>query len=145
MKTADMIEAAKLAGVLVGGYLAWRAIAAAVEELKKKGPGGVAAAAVSAVGDAAAGAVKGVSSLVGIPDTDAQKCAAAKAAGDTWSASFYCPAGDWLTYVVSPSASAQKRVATKDDADAWASAKESAYGQQSFLDTINSDPYNLIP
>lgn len=42
------------------------------------------------------GTVKGVGGVLGIPDTDATKCAAAKAAGNTWEASFYCPAGEFL-------------------------------------------------
>lgn len=43
------------------------------------------------------GAVEGVGQLVGIPKTDAQRCAELKAAGDWWNASFYCPAGDFLS------------------------------------------------
>lgn len=42
------------------------------------------------------GAVAGIGEAVGIPDTDAAKCAAAQAAGDSWDASFYCPIGTWF-------------------------------------------------
>jgi len=58
---------------------------------------------VNAADGLVSGTVKGVGSLVGVPDTDEQKCAAAMAAGRTWDASFYCPAGTWLKYIVTPS------------------------------------------
>jgi hypothetical protein len=45
------------------------------------------------------GAVMGVGDVLGVPRTDAQKCAAAKAAGDTWEAGLMCPAGDFLAYL----------------------------------------------
>lgn len=56
----------------------------------------VAAGAASAAVDVAAGAVEGVGQAVGIPVTNPDKCAAAKAAGDTLEASFQCPASDFL-------------------------------------------------
>ena len=66
----------------------------------KRGLGGVAqdvtAGAVKVAGGAAVGVVKGSASVVGIPDTDAAKCRAAIAAGDYWSASFYCSAGEFV-------------------------------------------------
>lgn len=56
----------------------------------------VASGAASAVADVAAGTVEGIGQAVGIPVTNAEQCAAAKAAGDAWEASKQCPAGDFL-------------------------------------------------
>lgn len=55
-----------------------------------------AAAVVGAVGNAAVGTVKGLGSLVGIPDTNMTQCQRDLAAGDYWNASFSCPAGTFL-------------------------------------------------
>lgn len=71
-----------------------RGVAEIIAEVAARG-------AVSAAQGAAVGAVKGAGSLVGIPDTDATRCAAAKAAGDTWGASKYCPASDFLSWSAS--------------------------------------------
>jgi hypothetical protein len=57
---------------------------------------GVVSGAASVVRDVATGAVIGVADAVGIPETDANKCEAAIAAGNYWDASFYCPAGKFL-------------------------------------------------
>lgn len=66
----------------------------------RRGLGGVAEDAASGVvkaaGGAATGVVKGVGAVVGIPNTDAQKCQAAIAAGQLWEASFLCPAGEFI-------------------------------------------------
>lgn len=59
---------------------------------------GAGKAVVDAVGGAATGAVYGASDFVGLENPDATKCAKAKAAGDSWGASFSCPAGDFLKY-----------------------------------------------
>ena len=59
--------------------------------------GKAAAAAVGAVGDAAVGTVKGIGSLVGVPDTNMTQCQKDLAAGNWWDASFSCPAGDYLS------------------------------------------------
>lgn len=65
-----------------------------------KGVGGVAQTvtqgAVNAATGAAAGVVVGVGQAVGIPQTSQTKCQKALAAGDTWTASFECPAGQFL-------------------------------------------------
>ena len=58
--------------------------------------GKAAAAAVGAVGDAAVGTVKGIGSLVGIPDTNQSQCQRDVAAGKWWDASFSCPAGTFI-------------------------------------------------
>lgn len=65
--------------------------------LKKKGVAGVAADVVDAVGDASAGVVLGVGDLWGVPRTDAGACTKARAEGRWLDASFYCPAGEFIT------------------------------------------------
>lgn len=88
--------------------------------LKKKADGltvkqvavSVGEAAVDAADGIFSGAVKGVGSLVGIPDTSQSQCARDKAAGNTWDASFSCSAGDFLSYAwgsVTGSSSTQAR------------------------------------
>jgi hypothetical protein len=52
----------------------------------------VAAGAVGVASDAAGGLVMGLGSAFGLPATDADKCAAAKASGSLWDQSLYCPA-----------------------------------------------------
>lgn len=69
--------------------------------LAKKRPGESLAGATgravaSAVGDAGVGAVKGVGAVFGIPDTNESKCDADLAAGNTWAASFSCPASRFI-------------------------------------------------
>jgi len=61
-----------------------------------------------AAGSAAAGAVKGAGEAVGIPDTDAQKCAAAKRACSAWEAAKFCPAPDFLSWLRNRQCSASR-------------------------------------
>lgn len=61
------------AGLLAVAYLVWR------------GPGKVAGDAVEAIGSA-----------FGIPETNTERCAQAKASGSLWDQSFYCTAPDFL-------------------------------------------------
>jgi len=58
----------------------------------------IAQAAVGSVAEAATGVVYGVSDVVGLENPDQTECAKAKAAGDTWQASFSCDATDFLKY-----------------------------------------------
>jgi hypothetical protein len=67
--------------------------------VKTKGTQEAAASVAKAAADAAAGAVLGIGDAVGLPRTDADKCAEAKASGSLWEASFVCPAGDYLGHV----------------------------------------------
>lgn len=94
MGTADQMKI----GVVVLGLLA------IVYLLKKKGaPGDLGAAVGGAAVEAAGGVVAGGALTIGdwlnLPRTEMSACEAAKAAGDTWEASFVCPAGDFLSYV----------------------------------------------
>jgi hypothetical protein len=81
-------------GAIALAALAWYA--------KKKitdagGIGNAAAAVVTATIDNGAQAVAyGVGDAIGIPRTNAEKCAAAQAAGDLWTASFQCKAASFL-------------------------------------------------
>ncbi|MRR51281.1 MAG: hypothetical protein EG825_10260 [Rhodocyclaceae bacterium] len=85
--------------LLIGGGL----IAAAVALWIASNPSGagraVGAAAVDAVNGVVTGTVESVGELVGVPVTSPDKCAAAKAAGDTWEASFACPASEFLSWL----------------------------------------------
>ena len=56
-------------------------------------------AAVDLVNGVLSGAVVGVSQAVGIPPTNRSQCEIDKANGDTWKASFSCPAGEFLRYL----------------------------------------------
>lgn len=53
----------------------------------------------AAASDMAGGVLIGAGETVGVPATDGAGCAAAKAAGDTWAASFACPAGEFLGWL----------------------------------------------
>jgi hypothetical protein len=81
-------------GLAVAGVVAYFLI--------KKG----ASVAANAVGDAGVGAVKGIGSILGVPDTNMTQCQKDMAAGRTWDASFSCDASTFLSYLVGGSSSA---------------------------------------
>ena len=108
---------------LPGGWITWAAGGAAVVALGyllvRKAAGdargaatiigeGIGNAAAGVAGGVVTGAVKGAGAVVGVPDTDAGRCEAAKAAGDTWKASLYCPAWDFLSWSANRVAGAGK-------------------------------------
>lgn len=69
--------------------------------LKKNfGVADAAAGAVGVIGDAVGGVVVGVGDIIGIPRTNETECEKAMREGRTWDASFACPAGTWLKYLV---------------------------------------------
>lgn len=84
-----VLIAAGLAAVVLGLYV-WR----------RGGIGNAAAGAGSAAVDAAdgfvSGVVTGLGERVGIPRTSETECDRALRAGDTWRASFACPAGTFI-------------------------------------------------
>lgn len=80
-----LIGGAVLAVVLYVAARGWRGAAASAAN-----------AAVNVAGGVVEGTVTGVGQMIGIPATDAEKCEAAIARGDTWEASFYCPAGTFI-------------------------------------------------
>lgn len=69
--------------------------------IAKKGVAGAVAGAVGAAGDAAVGTVYGIGDFLGIPRTDAERCATAKATGDLWAQSLYCPVTTFVDSAVS--------------------------------------------
>lgn len=83
-----------VAGAAVAGALAWVAY---------KGASGAGAAiggaAVDMVDGVVSGAVIGAGSMIGIPPTNKTQCEIDRAKGDTWAASFSCPAKDFLNYL----------------------------------------------
>ena len=89
-----LIGAGALAIVAVGLFIA------------KKGVAGATAAVVGAAADVASGAVVGIGQAVGIPATNETECERAMRTGDTWGASFACPAGTFLRYVTGSSSPA---------------------------------------
>lgn len=82
-----------VAAAVVGGALLYVRINGAQKTGQSIGAG-----AVNLVDGAVTGVVTGIGERVGIPQTNTDKCAAAKAAGDSWGASFACPASDFLSY-----------------------------------------------
>jgi hypothetical protein len=69
----------------------------------KKNAQNLAAAAVAGAADMAgntvAGVAQGLGSLAGVPSTSVSKCQQDMDSGDTWNASFDCPAGTFLGYL----------------------------------------------
>lgn len=81
----------------VGAALAYAAVK------KAGGLSGIGQSAGGAVVDVATGAVEGVvygvGDWAGVPRTNLTECERAKLNGDTWAASFACPAADFIKYV----------------------------------------------
>lgn len=86
------------AGVAVLGYWLARRAAGDTRPMATVIGEGLGTAAANVVSGAATGVVTGAGAAVGIPATDASRCEAAKAAGDTWEASKYCPAPEFLRW-----------------------------------------------
>lgn len=83
-----LIAAAAVAAALVYKFKDMRSIGASV--------GG---AAFDVVDGVVEGSVVSIGQTVGIPPTDANRCASAMAQGKTWQASFDCPAKDFISYL----------------------------------------------
>lgn len=85
-----------IAGAAVLGALVW----AMTRQGGARGVAGAVAGAVIGAADGVVGeTVNTIGEAVGIPRTNMTQCERDKAAGDTWAASFSCPAGDFLRYV----------------------------------------------
>lgn len=94
MKKLKITNTYLIAGAAVGVALLW-AMSKGV-----KGTGqAIGGAAVDLVDGAVSGAVIGAGEAVGIPATNQTQCQLDQAAGDTWAASFSCPAKDFLQYL----------------------------------------------
>ncbi|MGE0350382.1 hypothetical protein [Hydrogenophaga sp.] len=85
-----------IAGAAVLGALVWAATRAGGAAGLGSAIGG---AAVDLVDGAVSGVVVGVGEVVGIPATNKTQCEIDRAKGDTWAASFSCPAKDFLRYL----------------------------------------------
>ena len=83
------------AGALVIGAVIW---------VKAKGVAGVGNSIGTAAADLTNGIITGgvttIGQVVGIPKTNQTQCQIDKANGDTWAASFSCPALDFLKYAL---------------------------------------------
>jgi hypothetical protein len=85
-----------LAGVAAAAFIVWQVSRKGGAASLGQQAGG---ALVDAADGVASGVVFGIGDRVGVPRTDAQACAAAKARGDLWEASKLCPAGDFLSAI----------------------------------------------
>ncbi len=79
-------------------YLIVAGLAVGAAVIYSTGVRKIAQAAVGVVKDTAVGVVYGVSDVVGLQNPDLTQCEAAKLAGNTWEASFACPANDFVKY-----------------------------------------------
>lgn len=102
-----------------------------------------AAGAVRAVEGAAVGTVKGIGSMVGIPDTNQAACRADLAAGRWWDASFSCPAGTFINTAVG-SAFGSTSIIDSESADARAIDAAKARAEFALTDPrrVDLDPFN---
>jgi hypothetical protein len=85
-----------IAGAAVAGALWWASRKGNAEAVGTA----VGGAAVDMVNGVVSGTVNTIGEGVGIPRTNLTECEKAKAEGRTWDASFACPAGDFLIYIV---------------------------------------------
>ncbi len=85
-----------LAGAAVLGALVWAMTRQGGAANLGASIGG---AAVDFIDGAASGVVVGIGEVVGIPATDKTQCQIDREAGNTWAASFSCPAKDFLNYL----------------------------------------------
>lgn len=84
-------------------WYAWRQFGSAISEAAGsvgQAIGNAASTAAGAVDTGIAAPVLLIGDAIGVPRTNASRCEQAKRAGDTWTAAQYCPAGDWLTWIV---------------------------------------------
>lgn len=93
--------------LVVGGVLVGVGVLAYILVKKQPGQSFASAAgsgAVTAVTDATAGVVTGLGQLVGIPLTSQSQCDKDLAVGDSWAASFSCPASRFVGSVFNSTA-----------------------------------------
>lgn len=75
-------------------------VVAAVYLAKKTTASGVGQAVGQGAVDVVTGTITGIGDGVGVPRTNADKCSLAIAEGRSWDASFYCPAGTFIKYML---------------------------------------------
>lgn len=81
-----------------GGAVALAALYVFTRGVKETGQA-IGGAAVDMADGVIGGAVEGIGAMVNIPPTNKTQCEIDKAKGDTWAASFSCPAPDFLRYL----------------------------------------------
>lgn len=86
-----LAESALLPYVIAAGL-----IGAALLYVSARGAGKTGQQLGGAAVDLVGGVLTGAAEKAGVPQADADRCAAAQAAGDTWAASFACPAGEFI-------------------------------------------------
>jgi hypothetical protein len=96
----SVFDKSHLVGVVAGAAVMAVLVLYFKKKLNAEAMGaGVGAGVAGAASDFAGGVIQGgANAIFGVPYTDAQKCRQAKADGDTWNASFYCSAGDFLSF-----------------------------------------------
>lgn len=92
MKRALLYGAAAITGIGVVVFMARKVQLPTIGGIA----GNLARGAVDAANGAFVGGVKGLGSVVGIPDTNMTQCQRDLAAGRSWEASFSCPAADYI-------------------------------------------------
>lgn len=84
--------------------IAGGAVVLALLWVNSKGAAGtgkaIGSAAVALADGAITGTVTAIGGLVGVPLTSQKQCQKDRAAGDTWAASFSCPAIDFIKYAL---------------------------------------------
>jgi len=83
-----------VAGAAVGVALLWAMSRGATQTGQAVG-----GAAVDMVNGVLGGVAMGAGQIVGIPPTNRTQCQIDQANGNTWRASFSCPAGEFLSYL----------------------------------------------
>lgn len=96
------IGARQLVMVAAGLALGWAAITVTKKWTDVTGAlGGAVSGAVDMADKVVSSPVLAIGDAVGLPRTNETECQKAIREGRTWDASFACPAGDFLSYLVS--------------------------------------------
>lgn len=99
MENRTTITLAAIAVVGIGAVFLAKKLAYVVENAKAIGYS-AGEVAFNVADGAVAGVVTTAGSIIGIPKTNLTQCQMDMAAGRTWDASFSCPAGTFLTYIM---------------------------------------------
>ncbi|MBN3734638.1 hypothetical protein [Burkholderia sp. Tr-20390] len=99
----------------------------------------VGAAAADAAGSVVSGTALGIGDVIGLPRTDKAKCQDALAMGNTFDASLYCPALDFLTGIVSPRPLTSAGIDLGTGDNNWGDSNTAA---QPVVDGLNNAAYS---
>ncbi len=128
MTASEALDAAKLAGLVVAAVMAWKAYQAVKSGAQKL---------ADLPGDLWSGLSDWGSSFSQVPSYSPEFIANAQEQFGAWT-----PGRGTVTKVKKTQPTS---TATQETNDAWAAAKDAAYGQKSFTDLVNQDPYNFFP